>query len=134
MQQALKAEQQQQATLTDELHQSTFQQLQPLLVGYPTVSKIAHAKSDLPAKSLASMFTPLASLLQDWGYETIGPIWEEVAFDPQLHQPDSPDIHPGEAVYIRFVGYRHREIILCPAKVSRNLPGAKKDDINEESI
>jgi uncharacterized protein YukE len=115
-----------QAELIDELRLSTFQCLQPLLVGYPTLSKIAHAKPDLSAKSLIGMFTCLTTLLQDWGYETIGPVWEAVAFDPQLHQADSPDIQPGETVYIRFVGYRNGEFILCPAKVSRTLPGAKE--------
>ncbi|QZZ20261.1 hypothetical protein J5X98_23850 [Leptothermofonsia sichuanensis E412] len=115
-----------QIELIDELRLSTFQCLQPLLVGYPTLSKIAHAKPDLSAKSLTGMFTCLTTLLQDWGYETIGPVWEAVAFDPQLHQADSPDIQPGETVYIRFVGYCNGEFILCPAKVSRTLPGAKE--------
>jgi hypothetical protein len=33
-----------------------------------------------------------------------------------------PDIQPGEAVYVRFVGYRDGETVLVPAKVSRTLP------------
>ena len=36
------------------------------------------------------------------------------------------DIQPEELVYIRFVGYREGEQILCPAKVSRTLPGGIK--------
>lgn len=110
---------------TETLHQETFRQLQTLLVNYPSASKIAQAKPDLPAKNLTSMFAPLDNLLQSWGYEVIGPVWEQVPYDPQLHQPDATDIQPGELIYIRFVGYRHGETILCPAKVSRTLPGTK---------
>ncbi|MCL6434776.1 MAG: hypothetical protein K6T90_11295 [Leptolyngbyaceae cyanobacterium HOT.MB2.61] len=117
--------QHQQAHLTEEWRQATFRQLQRLLVNYPSAIKIAHARPDLPAKSLATMFTPLENLLKDWGYETIGPIWGKVAYDPQLHQPDSPDIQPGESVYVRFIGYRQGKTVLCPAKVSRILPGLK---------
>ncbi|WP_421654777.1 hypothetical protein [Leptothermofonsia sp. ETS-13] len=120
--------QHQQAILANELHQATFKQLQSLLVSYPTAMKIAHARPHLPAKSLAVMFTPLENLLKDWGYETIGPIWSKVVYDPHLHQPDTTDIQPGDWVYIRFVGYRQGETVLCPAKVSRILP----DSINGE--
>lgn len=116
---------QQQANLIEQHRRSTFQQLQTLLVGYPSASKIAQAKPDLPAKNLTAMFTPLDNLLKDWGYEAIGPVWSEVAYNAQLHQPDSSDIQPREMVYIRFVGYRQGDVILCPAKVSRTLPVAK---------
>ncbi len=117
--------QEQTAILADDLHQDTFRKLQTLLVNFPSANKIAHAKPDLPAKNLTSMFAPLENLIHDWGYEVIGPIWGKVAYDPQLHQPDADDIQPGESVYVRFVGYRHGETILCPAKVSRQLPGVK---------
>ena len=118
--------QQQVDTLTADLHHDTFRTLQTLLVNYPSASKIAHAKPDLPAKNLTSMFAPLENLIHDWGYEVIGPIWGKVTYAPQLHQPDVADIQPGEMVYIRFVGYRHGETILCPAKVSRQLPGVRE--------
>jgi hypothetical protein len=99
-----------------------FEQLQTLLVNYPTVAKAVQAKPEMPAKNLVPLFTPLANLLQQWGYESIGAPWEAVAFNPQWHQPDVPDIQPGEAVYVRFVGYRDGETVLVPAKVSRTLP------------
>jgi hypothetical protein len=99
-----------------------FAQLQTLLVNYPTVAKAAQAKPEMPAKNLVPLFTPLENLLQQWGYEPIGQPWDKVAFNPQWHQPDVPDIQLGEAVYIRFVGYRDGETILVPAKVSRTLP------------
>jgi len=118
--------QQQSVELTRELRNSTFGQLQTLLTNYPSIRQMVQVKPDLPAKNIISMFTTLDNLLSTWGYEPINSAWEQVAYSPQLHQPDSPDIEPGELVYIRFVGYREGERILCPAKVSRNLPGGVK--------
>jgi hypothetical protein len=99
-----------------------FAQLQTLLVNYPTVAKAAQAKPEMPAKNIVPLFTPLGNLMAAWGYAPIGQPWAEVEFNPQWHQPDVPDIQPGEAVYVRFVGYRDGATILVPAKVSRSLP------------
>ncbi|MDB9315485.1 helix-turn-helix domain-containing protein [Spirulina sp. CS-785/01] len=114
--------QQQSQQLPQDIKQATFEQLQTLLMNYPTATVMAQSKPALPAKNFIPLFTPLKNLLQSWGYEPIGSAWEKVSFDPQLHQPDSPDIQAGEPVYIRFVGYREGDRILCPAKVSRYLP------------
>lgn len=112
------------ATTDTQLSQrQTFEQLQTLLVNYPTVTKVAQAKPEMRAQQIISLFKPLENLLDRWGYEAIGQPWMTVAFDPQLHQPDVPDIQPDETVYIRFVGYRCGNEILVPAKVSRTLPG-----------
>ncbi len=108
--------------LKDDFRSDTFEQLQPLLTNYPTAREMAKAKPDLPAKNLVSLFTSLENLLESWGYETIGTPWEEVNYNPQIHQGDSDDIEVGESVYIRFVGYRDGDNILYPAKVSLNLP------------
>uniref|UniRef100_B8HXB1 HTH cro/C1-type domain-containing protein n=1 Tax=Cyanothece sp. (strain PCC 7425 / ATCC 29141) TaxID=395961 RepID=B8HXB1_CYAP4 len=109
--------------LTKELQTQVFQQLQSLLTNYPSVSRMSQAKPDLPAKTLVSLFTPLENLTRSWGYEPIGSVWEQVPYDPQWHQPDVADLAVGEPVYVRFVGYRQGDRILCPAKVSRTLPG-----------
>ncbi len=114
--------QQQRVELTTEFHHSTFEQLQTLLINYPSVRQLVQVKPDLPAKNLTSLFTSLDNLISSWGYESIGQVWEQVAYNPQLHQPDADDIEIGELVYIRFVGYRDGEHILYPAKVSRTLP------------
>lgn len=113
--------QQQEAKLTVTFRHSLFKQLQTLFTHHPSLSKIIEAKPELPAKSLTPMFVPLENLIQSWGYQPIGTAWGQVAYDPTLHQPDAPDIAPGESVYVRFVGYRDGETILCPAKVSRTL-------------
>ncbi len=108
--------------VTQDCQNSTFQELQTLLTNYPTAKKIAQIKTDLPAKNLVALFTSLDNLLASWDYETIGQVWQQVGYEPQLHQPDKDDIEPGEEVYIRFIGYRQGENIICPAKVSRSLP------------
>ncbi|WP_242049392.1 hypothetical protein [Aulosira sp. FACHB-615] len=117
--------QQQQLRLTEELRVTTFEQLQTLLTNYPSIHQMVSVKPELPAKNLLSMFTPLDNLLGKWGYELIGKPWEQVPYNSQLHQPDKADITEGELVYIRFVGYQHQGRILCPAKVSRTLPGGR---------
>ena len=108
--------------LNIDFQKSTFEQLQSLLTNYPTACEMAKKKPDLPAKNLVALFTSLENLLSDWGYETIGSPWKRVEYDPQLHQSDSNEIELRESVYIRFVGYKDGDKILCPAKVSRTLP------------
>ncbi|ALF56423.1 molecular chaperone GrpE [Nostoc piscinale CENA21] len=117
--------QQQQIQLTAEFRVATFEQLQTLLTNYPSIHQMVSVKPELPAKNLLSMFTPLDNLLSKWGYELIGKPWEQVPYNSQLHQPDKADMTQGELVYIRFVGYQHQGKILCPAKVSRTLPGGR---------
>ena len=123
--------QQQSVELTTEFHHLAFQQLQTLLTNYPSIRQLVKVKPDLPAKNLILLFTSLDNLIESWGYQPIGQAWEQVPYNPQLHQPDASDIEVGELVYVRFVGYREGDAtdgdrsysrILCPAKVSRTLP------------
>lgn len=113
--------------LENDLQHSIFQQLQSLLTNYPSVRKLVEVKPDLPAKNIISLFTSLDNLIESWGYEPIGKVWEQVSYDPQLHQADLSDIEVGELVYIRFVGYRKGDHIIVPAKVSRALPAGIKN-------
>jgi molecular chaperone GrpE (heat shock protein) len=113
---------QQRVELTNQFRNSTFEQLQILLTNYPSIHQMVEVNPELPAKNLLSMFTPLDNLLSEWGYQTIGKPCEQVACNPQIHQPDATDISEGELVYIRIVGYQHQDKVLCPAKVSRTLP------------
>ncbi|MTJ48277.1 nucleotide exchange factor GrpE [Dolichospermum sp. UHCC 0259] len=113
---------QQSQQLQSDFQNETFTQLQTLLSNYPTVKKIALAKPELPAKNLVSLFTSLDNLITSWGYTVIGETWEQVNYNPQLHQADSDDIQEGELVYIRFIGYQDGDKVLYPAKVSRTLP------------
>jgi hypothetical protein len=105
-----------------DLKTETFETLQTLLVNYPSARKMAESNPNMPARNLAALFVPLENLIENWGYEPIGAVWEEVTYDPQIHQPDEEDIAEGESVYVRFIGYRDGDTILAPAKVSRSLP------------
>ena len=113
---------QQSQQLQSDFQNETFTQLQTLLRNYPTVKTMVLAKPELPAKNLVSLFTPLDNLITSWGYTPIGETWQQVNYNPQLHQADNDDIQEGELVYIRFVGYQNGDKILYPAKVSRTLP------------
>jgi membrane protein insertase Oxa1/YidC/SpoIIIJ len=113
---------QQSQQLQTDFQTETFTQLQTLLTNYPTVKKMALAKPDLPAKNLVSLFTYLDNLITNWGYTVIGETWEQVNYNPQIHQADSDDIQEGDLVYIRFIGYQNGDQVLYPAKVSRTLP------------
>ena len=113
----------QSSEITKDTRESIFHQLQSLLTNYPSLRQMVQTKPDLPAKNVISLLTPLDNLLNSWEYETIGQAWEAVEYSPQLHQADSSEIQPGERVYVRFVGYRNSSGIICPAKVSRTLPG-----------
>lgn len=108
--------------LTTEFRHSTFLQLQTLLTNYPSLRASVKVKPDLPAKNIVALFTPLDNLIKTWGYDQIGQAWEQIPYNPQLHQADAGDIEVGEFVHVRFVGYKQGERILCPAKVSRTLP------------
>jgi hypothetical protein len=113
---------QQREQLKTDFRDTTFEQLQPLLINLPTLRKLIEIKPDLPARNLIALLTPLDNWLQDWGIEAIGPLWEQVLYDPQLHQPDTDHYTPGEPVYIRCIGYRTPTQILHPAQISRTLP------------
>ena len=108
--------------IRSDIQEETFEQLQTLMMNFPTACVMAEAKPNLPARNFIALFTPLKNLLQEWGYESIGTAWEQVIFDPQIHQADSDEIQEGDLVFVRFVGYRDGDRILCPAKVSRTLP------------
>lgn len=99
-----------------------FEQIQTLLTQYPSLQKMTEAKPDLPARNVVAVLSALENLTQLWNYKPIGAPWESVAYDTQCHQGDVDDLKVGEPVYVRFVGYRHGDRILIPAKVSRTLP------------
>ncbi|MCL1476003.1 nucleotide exchange factor GrpE, partial [Argonema antarcticum] len=100
----------------------TFRQLQTLLINYCSVRAAVLANPQVPASNIVSLFTTLDNLLASWDIEPIGQVWEQVPYNPQLHQADVNDLAEGELVFVRFVGYKDGDRILCAAKVSRTLP------------
>jgi predicted RNase H-like nuclease (RuvC/YqgF family) len=99
-----------------------FEQIQTLLTQYPSVRKMVESQPDLPARNIVALLTSLENLVKFWECQSIGKPWELVPYDPQIHQSDVGDIHTGESVYVRFIGYQKGDRILIPAKVSRTLP------------
>jgi len=118
--------QQQPSQLNADFRDSTFAELQALLTKYPSARQIAETKPDLPAKNMMKLFTPLENMLENWGYEPIASVWEQVRYNRNLHEADTDDIQEGEMVYVRFVGYKSGDRVVCPAKVSRTLPAGIK--------
>lgn len=110
--------------LTQQLQETVLHKLEPLLVQYPTLQQLTQQRPDLPATTVLRLLTSLENLLQDWQTETIGIPWQQVSYDPDLHQPDDDQIQAGDPVYIRFVGYRTPDQIITRAKVSLTLPTA----------
>ena len=103
-----------------------FEQIQTLLTQYPSVRKMVESQPDLPARNIIALLTSLENLVKYWEFRSIGKPWEMVPYDPQIHQSDVDNLHVGESVYVRFVGYQKGERILIPAKVSRTLPAGAK--------
>jgi predicted RNase H-like nuclease (RuvC/YqgF family) len=99
-----------------------FEQIQTLLTQYPSVRRMVESQPDLPARNIVALLTSLENLVKFWECQSIGKPWEMVPYDPQIHQSDVGDIHTGESVYVRFIGYQKGDRILIPAKVSRTLP------------
>lgn len=108
--------------LSQQHRDQTFSHLRNLIVQLPTARQAALSNSSFPASNLVKLLKPLDTLFLDWGYQTIGSVWQPAVFDPYLHQPDTEDIQPGEQIHIRFVGYRLGEQVMIQAKVSRTLP------------
>lgn len=111
--------------LIKDWQKKTFELLHTLLANYPTAKVMVKFKPDLSAKNVISLLKPLDKILRHWEIETIGKPWEKVPYDSSIHYSDE-NLTPQEIVYIRFVGYRQKDHILLPAKVSRTLPGQNK--------
>ncbi len=110
------------AATLEELRTQLFEHLRFMLINYPSARYRAEQDPQMKASQVVALFRPLDTLLANWGYEPIGTVGETVGYDPQLHEPDQPDVNPLDPVYIRYVGYRKGPRILCPARVSRTLP------------
>lgn len=104
-----------------EYQKSTIQALESLLLQWPTAAYAARKNPDAPAIKLLPLLIPLEKLLASWGVIPIGEVGAETTYDPQWHQVVSmagQALILGDAVRIRYVGYRQGEQLLYRAKVS----------------
>jgi transcriptional regulator with XRE-family HTH domain len=105
--------------LLQEFQQSCLEILESLLLQFPTAAYKARENPQLPAVNILPLIEkPLERLLQAWGIEAIAQVAEEVAYNPQLHQPMTGNISPNQIVKVRYVGYQQQGKLLYRAKVS----------------
>ena len=101
-----------------EFQQSSLQVIESWLLQCPTAAYAAQQNQQLPAVRLLPLVRPLEQLLQEWGVEAIASVGAEIPYDPHLHQLMEGTAQPGEAVRVRYIGYRQSEKLLYRAKVS----------------
>ena len=110
---------QQREMLQQEFQQQSLQNLESLLLQWPTAAQKAEENPQLAAIKIVPLVQkPLEKLLQGWGIEAIAPVGAELAYDPQWHQLMAGNVQPGELVKVRYTGYRQGEKLLYRAKVS----------------
>ena len=108
----------QRETLMQEFQQSSLQVIASWLLQWPTAAYAAQQNQQLPAVRLLPLVRPVEQLLQEWGVEAIASVGAEIPYDPHLHQLMEGTAQPGEAVRVRYIGYRQAEKLLYRAKVS----------------
>jgi DNA-binding Xre family transcriptional regulator len=108
----------QRETLMQEFQQSSLQVIESWLLQWPTAAYAAQQNQQLPAVRLLPLVRPVEQLLQEWGVEAIASVGAEIPYDPHLHQLMEGTAQPGEAVRVRYIGYRQAEKLLYRAKVS----------------
>ena len=106
------------ATLRQALQQEVLSHLEPWLLQWPTVTHAVAQNPDLPASRLLPLVKPVEQLLAAWDVVVMAPVGTTVPYDPQCHQLMTGEAHPGDAVRIRYVGYRWGDRLLHRAKVS----------------
>ncbi len=109
---------QRQAAVRQAVIQAAIAQLEPWLLQWPTVVHAVSQNPDLPAQRVLPLVAPVEKLVNQWGLELLAPVGAIAPFDPRLHTPLEGNPAPGEAVRIRYGGYRQGERILYRAKVS----------------
>ena len=105
-------------TVRQQVQQEAIAQLEPWLVQWPTAAHAAQQKVDLPAQKLLPLVRPVETLVQSWGVTPIETVGAEVSYDPQIHQPKTGVLSPGQPVRVSHVGYRQGDRLLYRAKVA----------------
>lgn len=92
----------------------------PLLSQLSTLQTMADAGREVRAPDVLKLAGKLKQVLVESGLEPIGQAGQVCPFDTQMHQRMSGgDVQEGDAVKIRFEGYRFRDAVVTKAMVSR---------------
>ncbi|MGP1680648.1 MAG: hypothetical protein ACTS6J_26285, partial [Burkholderiales bacterium] len=95
--------------------------LAPLCSQLATMQALADSGRAVRAEDVLKLFGKVEAGLRDSGLARIGTVGDTCGFDARLHQRMSgADVADGDAVVVRFVGYRLGGDILLKAMVSRN--------------
>lgn len=101
---------------------AVFRRLQPVVTQLPAMRAALNDGADIPAGAVLDLLSPLDQMLEDFGFERIGEVGTQVAFDPTRHRvtgQGGKQVQPGLPVRVRYVGYlRHGEVI-CKAEAAR---------------
>jgi DNA-binding Xre family transcriptional regulator len=101
-----------------QVQQEAIALLESWLLQWPTAVYAAQQNETIPATRLIPLTRPLEDLLKAWEISPIDTVGAVVAYDPQIHQSMATALEPGQAVRVRYVGYRHGDRLLYRAKVS----------------
>ena len=105
-------------TLTSELQQDSLAIIESWLLQWPTAVTAVRHNPQLPAARLLALVEPVEELVKHWNVSPIATVGAEIAYDPQHHQLMKGIAQPGEAVKVRYVGYKQGNKLLHKAKVS----------------
>ncbi len=109
----------QEKLLLSQFQQSSLQQLESLLIQFPTAAHKARENRQLPAANIIPLIEkPITRLLQEWGVETIAAVGAELPYEPEMHELIEGNVEPNEKVKVRYIGYRQADKLLYRAKVS----------------
>ena len=100
-------------------HRSALQILEPWLLQWSAVAYAAQNNPQLTAAKLLPLLRPLEELLQAWGVTVMGRVGEVLPYNPIEHQVMESDAREGDAVRVRYSGYRYQTHLLHRAKVVR---------------
>jgi molecular chaperone GrpE (heat shock protein) len=107
--------------------------LAPLLSQLATMQALADSGRAVRAKDVLTLFGKAEAGLGESGLERIGAVGDTCGFDTRLHQRmGGADVADGDAVIVRFVGYRLRGDILLKAMVTRQAAAAGEGQHSEQ--
>lgn len=109
---------QRQAELEQEFQRSVLNIIESWLLQWPTAIAAIAQNPQIPASKLLPLVQPLQDLLKAWGIEETAPVGAEIPYNPREHELIGSIAEPGQAVRVRYVGYRQGDKLLYRAKVS----------------
>lgn len=102
----------------EQFQRESLQQIESWLLQWPTAVHSIENNPNLSAQRVIKLLNPIEKLIASWGVTKIGQVGETVNYNPQQHQLLSGNAQPGEAVKVRYVGYKHGEKLLYRSKVA----------------